>query len=169
MEKHVKIDDLTRYILSKRAVTVKARPQWEWVKFLFCDRMFALLHKYKDGRDVLSARLPDGELYAMREEFPDVVVPAYGLEPLRWNTLFLDAPNAEIAMFRAVDAAYNLAFKSVSPIAQKLYLSTQTPPKYSKVPKNSNFYNVEFDPEGSEEDGIVDLSDLMDLKPPKDT
>jgi predicted DNA-binding protein (MmcQ/YjbR family) len=80
-------------------------------------KMFALITSL-NGKDIINLKCNPNESLFLRDFFKDIV-PAYHMNKIHWNTIYLDGdvPTSEIE--RLLDSSYLLAYENLKKIDKK--------------------------------------------------
>ena len=65
------------------------KAEWDAWRYMVGGKMFAMLGSHKDGRQILSVKLPPADGILLREQYADII-PGYYMNKEHWNSIYLD-------------------------------------------------------------------------------
>lgn len=83
---HEWIDDA---IQAMPGATAEFKPEWGVMVYRLAGKMIGMRGGYKDGRPILTLKLPPDQGQVLREQF-DYVIPGYYSNKVHYNSVFLD-------------------------------------------------------------------------------
>lgn len=84
---HEWIDDAVR---SMNGAEVKFKPEWDSMLYHLAGKSIGMRGSYKDGRPILTLKLPPEQGELLREQF-EQIIPGYYSNKTHYNSIFLDA------------------------------------------------------------------------------
>lgn len=94
------------------------KAEWEATRYLIGDKMFAMLGEHKDGRKILSVKLPPADGVLLREEYEDII-PGYYMNKEHWNSIYLDGEVPQDLMQKMLVKSHSLILASLPKKRQK--------------------------------------------------
>lgn len=103
---------LDAYCLEKPGVEKDYKPEWEAYRYLIRGKMFAMMGRHKDGREIFTVKLPPAFGDALRRQFSDVI-PGYYMNKEHWNSLYLDGAVPDDIVRDMADQGHALILESL--------------------------------------------------------
>lgn len=84
---HDWIDDTIR---AMNGAELEFKPEWNSMLYRLAGKMIGMRGSYKDGRPILTLKLPPEQGEMLREQF-EHIIPGYYSNKTHYNSIFLDA------------------------------------------------------------------------------
>lgn len=107
------VEELREYCLSKRAVTESTPFDDVTLVFKVADKMFALLPLDKNELTI-NLKCDPERAVALREEYPETVLPGYHMNKSHWNTVMIDGKLTREQLLELIDHSYDLIVESLN-------------------------------------------------------
>ncbi len=107
------------YLLAKPGVMKDYKAEWNWIRYLLGDKMFAAICLGEGGEPyyiTLKLEPLEGEL--MRREYPDII-PGYYMNKVHWNSIKPDGEVPEERVREMLDESYRLVLAGLPKKRQK--------------------------------------------------
>lgn len=114
------VEELREYCLSKKAVTESTPFDDVTLVFKVADKMFALLPLDSVGLSINLKCDPERAL-ALREKYPETVLPGYHMNKSHWNTVMIDGKLTVEQLRELIDHSYDLIIESFSKKHREIY------------------------------------------------
>lgn len=112
-------DWLDLYIRSFSGVTRDFKDEWQWIRYLIGDKMFAAICKDATGtRDIITIKLDILEGEYLRKEYDDIIAGHY-MNKDHWNSIYLDGQVSTGLMKELIEKSYRLVLGGLSKKKQK--------------------------------------------------
>lgn len=114
---------IDEYLLSKQGVTKDLKKEWNWIRYLIADKMFAAI--CLDDRDepyYITLKLEPSEGEFFRGQYEDIV-PGYYMNKLHWNSIKPDGQVPDELLKDLLDKSYQLIWEGFSKKKQKEILA----------------------------------------------
>ncbi len=109
---------ISAHCLAKKGTAMDFKEQWQATRYLVGGKMYAMCGGDKEGRPILTLKLPPEQGYAMREIYPGDVVPGYYMNKEHWNSIYFTGSVPDDALRQMLDSAYQTVLHSLSKRAQ---------------------------------------------------
>ena len=83
------------------------KAEWEAHRYLVGGKMFGMLGAHKDGRPIITLKLPPADGLLLRGQYPDVI-PGYYMNKEHWNSVYLDGAVPRDVVEKMIRASYGL-------------------------------------------------------------
>lgn len=100
------------YCLSKLGAEKDYKQEWEATRYMILGKLFAMQGTHKDGRPMLSLKLPPEQGRFLRTQYADII-PGYYMNKEHWNSVYLDGLVEEDVLQSMIDVSYQLIFASL--------------------------------------------------------
>jgi predicted DNA-binding protein (MmcQ/YjbR family) len=107
------VEELREYCLSKRAVTESTPFDDVTLVFKVADKMFALL-PLDTNELTINLKCDPERAVALREEYPETVLPGYHMNKSHWNTVMIDGKLTREQSLELIDHSYDLIVESLN-------------------------------------------------------
>lgn len=115
----MKYDWIDKYLLSKKGVEKDLQPEWNWIRYKICDKMFAAVCLDDNGKPYyITLKLEPLEGQFLREQFEDII-PGYYMNKVHWNSVKADGNVPDEVMKDMLDKAYSAVLSSLSKKKQR--------------------------------------------------
>lgn len=115
----MKYDWIDNYLLGKPGTQKDLQPEWNWVRYKLCDKMYAAICLDDDNKPVyITMKLEPDEGDNLRHEYEDII-PGYYMNKLHWNSVRADGNVPDEVLKGMLDKAYSLILTSLSKKKQK--------------------------------------------------
>lgn len=91
---------------------VEYKNGWNSIVFKLGGKMFGMRGSYKDGRPILTIKLPPEQGEMLREQF-EHIIPGYYSNKLHWNSIFLDVDYSQDFIAELLEDSYDCVFGSL--------------------------------------------------------
>lgn len=115
---------IDEYLLGKQGVTKDLKKEWNWIRYLIADKMFAAI--CLDDRDepyYITLKLEPSEGEFFRGQYEDIV-PGYYMNKLHWNSIKPDGQVPDELLKDLLDKSYQLIWEGFSKKRQKEILAS---------------------------------------------
>lgn len=110
---------IDEYLLAKPGVTKDFKAEWNWIRYLLGDKMFAAICLGEDGKPYyITLKLEPMEGDLMRRQYPDIL-PGYYMNKVHWNSVKPDGDVPDELMREMLDKSYSLVLAGLSKKRQK--------------------------------------------------
>lgn len=110
----MKYEWIDKYLLKKNGTQKDLQPEWNWIRYKLCDKMYAAICLGDDNMPVyitLKLEAPEGEF--MREQYEDII-PGYYMNKTHWNSVRADGNVPDEVLKTMLDKSYELILHSFS-------------------------------------------------------
>lgn len=107
--------------LSHKGVQKQYQAEWEADKYLLAGKMFAFAGSHKDGRPIVTLKLPPADGEALRAQYEDII-PGYYMNKVHWNSVYLDGAVPQALVEQMLAAAYRALLQSLPKKTQAEFL-----------------------------------------------
>lgn len=115
----MRYDWLNDYLLKKKSVTKDFKEEWQWIRYLIGDKMFAAVCKDDEGIDsLITLKLEPSEGDFLRQQYDDIN-PGYYMNKIHWNSINADGSVPDELLMDLLDKSYDLVLKGFSKKRQK--------------------------------------------------
>ena len=104
---------ISQYCLSKKGTTTDFKEEWQATRYLVGGKMYAMCGGDKEGRPILTLKLPPEQGYALREVYAGDVVPGYYMNKEHWNSIYFSGNVPGEAVKQMLDSAYRTVLRSL--------------------------------------------------------
>lgn len=104
---------LNDYLLSKKGVVKDYKEEWEWYRFLLCDKMIAAFCAEKSERPLFTVKCEPDYNDFIRQIYADII-PGYYMNKVHWNSVIIGGSVPDDVVREMCDRAYNSVFKKLS-------------------------------------------------------
>ncbi|MCA9833689.1 MAG: MmcQ/YjbR family DNA-binding protein [Thermomicrobiales bacterium] len=105
-------------IASLPGTSTEHKPAWGSMLYRVGDKMIGMRGTYKDGRPILTIKLPPAQGELLRETY-DAIIPGYYSNKVHYNSVFLDAGFDDAFIGELIEDAYDCVFATLTGKAQK--------------------------------------------------
>lgn len=117
---------MDEYLLSKPGVTKDLQPEWNWIRYQICGKMFAAICLSDADEPVyITLKLEPLEGEFWRGQYEDVV-PGYYMNKVHWNSVKPDGAVPDEILRDMLDQSYALVLNGFSKKKQREILGEQT-------------------------------------------
>lgn len=106
-------------VASMPHTTVEYRADWDVTIYRLTNKMIGLLTRYKDGRPLLTLKLPPDQGDLLRETF-SYVIPGYLSNKKHYNSVFLDTEVTQEFVEDLLEDAWQCVFATLPKKTQRL-------------------------------------------------
>jgi predicted DNA-binding protein (MmcQ/YjbR family) len=107
------VEELREYCLSKKAVTESTPFDDVTLVFKVADKMYALLPL--DAVELsINLKCDPERAIALREKYPETVLPGYHMNKSHWNTVMVDGKLTREQLLELIDHSYDLIVESLN-------------------------------------------------------
>lgn len=121
MEPHW-IDD---FIASLPGTSTEHKAEWGSMLYRVGDKMIGMRGTYKDGRPILTIKLPPAQGETLRETH-EAIIPGYYSNKVHYNSIFLDAGFDDAFITELIEDAYDCVFATLTKKTQRA-ITEETP------------------------------------------
>ena len=110
----MKYEWIDQYLLEKKGVTKDLKKEWNWIRYLLGDKMFAAIcldECYKPYYITLKLDPIEGDF--LRQQYDDIV-PGYYMNKVHWNSIKPDGNVPDELMKNMLDKSYQLVLSKLS-------------------------------------------------------
>lgn len=104
--------------LAQKGTQQDYKEEWHAWRYLVGGKMYAMRGGDKEGRPILTLKLPPDQGYALREQYAGVIVPGYYMNKEHWNSIYLSGGVPGDILGKLIETAYQTALRSLSKKAQ---------------------------------------------------
>lgn len=115
----MKYEWIDEYLLKKKGVTRDLQKDWNWVRYLLENKMFAAV--CLDGEDkpyYITLKLNPVEGDFLRQQYEDII-PGYYMNKMHWNSVKADGNVPDELLKDMLDKSYGLVLGGFSKKKQK--------------------------------------------------
>lgn len=117
---HLWIED---YCLAKRGANKEFKEEWQAIRYMVGNKMFALQGCDNKGNAILTLKLLPAEGAYLRSQYKDIL-PGYYMNKEHWNSIYLDGAVPKDVIQTLLDQSYSILFSSLTKKAQKEILQS---------------------------------------------
>ncbi|MDR1984023.1 MAG: MmcQ/YjbR family DNA-binding protein [Prevotellaceae bacterium] len=114
----MKYDFIQEYCLSKKGAEEDYKKEWDAIRYMIRGKMFAMVGNDNLNLPIISVKLEPEYGIELRDKYNDIV-PAYYMNKIHWNSLYLNGNVPDEILKKMLDHSYELIFSSLSKKAQK--------------------------------------------------
>lgn len=110
---------IDEYLLGKPGVSKNVQTDWNWVRYVLGDKMFAAV--CLDGEDkpyYITCKLLPNEGELLREQYEDII-PGYYMNKQHWNSIKPDGAVPDEVVRHMLDESYRLVMAGLSKKKQR--------------------------------------------------
>lgn len=117
---------MDEFLLSKQGVTKDLKKEWNWIRYLIGDKMFAAIClDEKDEPYYITLKLEPSEGEFLRTQYEDIV-PGYYMNKMHWNSIRPDGQVPDDLLKDLLDKSYQLVLEGFSKKRQKEILAPES-------------------------------------------
>lgn len=110
---------IDEYLMNKKGVTKDLKEEWNWIRYLLGDKMFAVI--CLDDADkpcyiTLKLEPTDGDF--LRQQYEDII-PGYYMNKVHWNSVNPDGSVPDDLLKDMLDKSYELVLSKMSKKKQR--------------------------------------------------
>lgn len=113
---------LQEYCRTKIGAVEEYKVEWEVLRYLLIDKMFIMIGKDRDNRDILTLKLKPENGEAMRNIYNDIRAGHY-MNKIHWNSIDLNGCVPDDLIKKMIDESYQLVLTSLTKAEQRLIIS----------------------------------------------
>ena len=110
------IEEFRNYCLTKKAVTEELPFDETTLVYKVLGKMFALTDT--DDEFKIALKCDPEKVIALREKYPETVLPGYHLNKKHWNTVVVNGGIPDKILYSWIDDSYELVIKKLPKIKQ---------------------------------------------------
>jgi predicted DNA-binding protein (MmcQ/YjbR family) len=107
-------DFIQKYCLAKKGVVEDYKVEWDAIRYMIRDKMFAMVGNDASGEPIISMKLRPEFSIELRERFSHDIKPGYYLNKVHWSSLNLNGNVPEDVLRQMLDQAYELVLEGFS-------------------------------------------------------
>lgn len=112
--KKMKYEWIDQYLLEKKGVTKDLKKEWNWIRYLLGDKMFAAICLDEcDKPCYITLKLDPLEGDFLRQQYADII-PGYYMNKEHWNSIKPDGNVPDELMKNILDKSYHLILSKLS-------------------------------------------------------
>ncbi len=104
---------LDKYCLSKKGAKKDFKEEWNVIRYLIGDKMFAMHGEDKEKKAIITLKCDPYFGQELRGQFPDIV-PGYYMNKEHWNSLDLNGNVPDDVLKQMIDMSYDLVLNSLT-------------------------------------------------------
>ena len=104
MEQYDKL--IQAHCLAQKGTQQDYKEEWHAWRYLVGGKMYAMRGGDKEGRPILTLKLPPERGYALREQYAGIIVPGYYMNKIHWSSLYLEGNVPGETVRKMADKAY---------------------------------------------------------------
>ena len=105
-------DFIQEYCLAKKAAEEDYKQEWDAIRYTVRGKMFAVIHKDRDGLQVISVKNIPEHGIALHDKYSEVI-PGYHFNKTHWSSIYLNGNLPETILKQMLDESYELIFNSL--------------------------------------------------------
>lgn len=109
---------LDTYCLSKAGAEKDYKEEWAATRYMIRGKLFAMQGGDKEGRAILTLKLPPDQGRLLRENYPDII-PGYYMNKEHWNSVYLEGSVEDDVLQSMIDTSHRLILESLPKRMQK--------------------------------------------------
>lgn len=122
----MKYEWMDEFLLKKQGVTKDLKKEWNWIRYLIGDKMFAAIClDEKDTPYYITLKLEPSEGEFLRAQYEDIV-PGYYMNKIHWNSIRPDGQVPDELLKDLLDKSYQLVLEGFSKKKQKEILALES-------------------------------------------
>lgn len=106
------------YCLAKKGVEKDFKVEWGWTRYLIRGKMFAVICRDKEGRDIFTLKSEPMFGQFLRDQYEDIV-PGYYMNKEHWNSVYVEGNVPGDVVKQMIDKSYELVLQTLSKKVQK--------------------------------------------------
>ena len=115
----MKYDWMDEFLLEKKGVRKDFKEEWNWLRYMIEDKMFAAVCYGDDNKaELITLKLDPMEGDFLRQQFDDII-PGYYMNKVHWNSIKPDGAVPDELLKDMLEKSYELVLKSFSKKKQK--------------------------------------------------
>lgn len=115
----MKYEWIDEYLLQKRGVTKDLQRDWNWIRYLIRDKMFAAICLDQEDKPYyITLKLNPVEGDFLRQQYEDII-PGYYMNKMHWNSVKPDGAVPDELLRDMLDKSYSLVLGGFSKKKQK--------------------------------------------------
>ena len=112
-------DWIDESIRAMNGTEIEYKAGWDSTVYKLGGKMFGMRGSYKDGRPLLTLKLPPAQNELLRESF-EHIIPGYYSNKVHWSSLFLDTEFDRQFITDLLEDAYDCLFEALPKMTQSL-------------------------------------------------
>ena len=120
----MKYEWIDAYCLSMKGAEKDYKPEWDATRYMLNGKMFLMQGGDKNGKPIITFKLPPMDGVLMREQFPEII-PGYYMNKEHWNSMYLDGDVPADIVRDMLSESYRLIFESLSKKTQNEILAKE--------------------------------------------
>lgn len=105
---------IDEYLKSMKGVSSDFKEEWNWIRYLLGDKMFAAVCKDDQGRDFLiTLKLEPVEGQFLRQQYEDIT-PGYYMNKVHWNSIKADGNVPDDLLKDLLEKSYRLVLAGLT-------------------------------------------------------
>lgn len=110
----MKYDWMDEFLLEKKGVRKDFKEEWNWLRYMIEDKMFAAVCYGDDNKaELITLKLDPMEGDFLRQQFDDII-PGYYMNKTHWNSIKVDGAITDDMLKDLLDKSYDLVLKGFS-------------------------------------------------------
>lgn len=109
---------IEEYCLSKKGAQKDFKVEWNALRYLIGEKMFALQGGDKEHKPIITLKCDPPFGRHLREKYPHIT-PGYYMNKEHWNSVYLEGDVPDDVLKEMIDMSYELVLNSLSKKAQK--------------------------------------------------
>ncbi|BBF43529.1 protein of unknown function DUF419 [Lachnospiraceae bacterium KM106-2] len=119
MDKCMKYDWMDDYLLSKKGVTKNMQKEWNWIRYVIDEKMFAAICLDENDRPYyITLKLEPSQGDFLRQKYEDII-PGYYMNKTHWNSIKPSGTVPDELLKDMLDQSYQLVLSGLSKKRQK--------------------------------------------------
>lgn len=119
----MKYEWIDEFLLSKKAVSKDLKKEWNWIRYLIGEKMFAAVCLDDNNQPYyITLKLEPSEGDFLRGQYSDII-PGYYMNKVHWNSVKADGNVPDELLKDMLDKSYNLVLSGFSKKKQNELLS----------------------------------------------
>lgn len=119
MDKCMKYDWMDDYLLSKKGVTKNLQKEWNWIRYVIDEKMFAAICLDENDRPYyITLKLEPSQGDFLRQQYEDII-PGYYMNKTHWNSIKPSGTVPDELLKDMLDQSYQLVLSGLSKKRQK--------------------------------------------------
>ncbi len=103
---------LDAYCLNKIGAEKDFKVEWNAIRYMIRGKLFAMQGHDKEGKDIISLKLPPDQGRLLRENYKDII-PGYYMNKEHWNSVYLDGAVEDDVLQSMIDTSHRLILESL--------------------------------------------------------
>ena len=110
---------IDKFLLEKKGVTKDLQKDWNWVRYLLENKMFAAICLDKENKPYyITLKLEPAEGDFLRQQYEDIL-PGYYMNKVHWNSIRPDGGVPDELLKDMLDKSYQLVLSGLSKKKQR--------------------------------------------------